>query len=829
MKRIALLLVFFILLFFSNTNAQTYIPVATTGYSLDGVAENTTAISTTGGALDNSDFVMYSQFYGTLYNTGYGLPNNGTIASGTRTYQLQSYTGFNTMRLFAGNEDSINFVTPMAFPAVSVLGFGTQGAATASITVRFTDNSTQVFSPVNIDDWFTANPAVYTGFDRCTRTTGAPALVGGAGNPRMFGIDLSISCANQGKPIRRIIIKNNSAAALICAFAVAGNLPTYSITTNPSPLCSGGTATISGTGLTSYTWQASGSFLGSNNSSITVNPSSTTVYTLNAINGSCPTYTTVTVNVSSGQPTLSLTGSSQSVCLGAPATITASGALSYSISGSVINGTAFSPTSTSAYTVTGANGCGTASLVTTITVSPLVVTATTPTALVCAGSPATLIAFGAANYTWMPGNSSQTINVFSPQSSAIYTLSGKTGNCSGSATISLNTTPVPIVSITPSSASVCGGESATLTVSGNATTYSWSIGVQNNMSIVVTPTTLSLYYVVGTNSMNCVSTAYQLMTFNPNPTVTATASNPTVCSGGVSGLTALGAANYSWNAVAGGPATFVNPLTTTIYTLTGSLPTGCTASTTVLVNVFLPTLTVSANTVICAGTTVTLTCGPALSYTWSNGLPGLQTVTVNPSASTLYLVSGTFDNQNGLICTASNAVQVTITANPTLTITTNRINNTLCKGETITLTANGAGATGTYSWTGTVNAANSASTTATPTTGTTYTVRGTNNNGCKGSAQITIQVIVCTSLETIVANQTDFNVFPNPAQDEFYIQSNGPASVLLINEIGQTVRTITVNEANAYRAKVEGLSAGIYFVYAKNGASVFSQKIVIVH
>src|SRR4051812_24345066 len=94
-----------------KTIAQTYLPVATVGYSLDGVAENTTAIATTGGAMDNSDFALYSQYYGTLYSGNtVGLPNNGTIVNGTRTYQLQSYTGFNVMHIFAAGIDTLNFV-----------------------------------------------------------------------------------------------------------------------------------------------------------------------------------------------------------------------------------------------------------------------------------------------------------------------------------------------------------------------------------------------------------------------------------------------------------------------------------------------------------------------------------------------------------------------------------------------------------------------------------------------------------------------------------------------------------------------------------------------
>jgi hypothetical protein len=51
-----------------------------------------------------------------------------------------------------------------------------------------------------------------------------------------------------------------------------------------------------------------------------------------------------------------------------------------------------------------------------------------------------------------------------------------------------------------------------------------------------------------------------------------------VCSGGTSALTAFGALSYSWNGVPGGPSLFVYPLTTTIYTLTGSISNGCASS-----------------------------------------------------------------------------------------------------------------------------------------------------------------------------------------------------------------------------------------------------------
>ena len=57
MKTQVLLSTFLVLFAIETSKSQNYVPIATTGYKLDGVAENTTAISTTGGALDASDFI----------------------------------------------------------------------------------------------------------------------------------------------------------------------------------------------------------------------------------------------------------------------------------------------------------------------------------------------------------------------------------------------------------------------------------------------------------------------------------------------------------------------------------------------------------------------------------------------------------------------------------------------------------------------------------------------------------------------------------------------------------------------------------------------------
>src|SRR5687767_10260971 len=92
-----------------DLHAQVFSSVTVTGFNLDAVVENTTAASTTGGAIDGSDYVMYSAAYAANYSGATGLPNTGLIASGTRTYQLQAYTQSNMLYLTGGQADSLVF------------------------------------------------------------------------------------------------------------------------------------------------------------------------------------------------------------------------------------------------------------------------------------------------------------------------------------------------------------------------------------------------------------------------------------------------------------------------------------------------------------------------------------------------------------------------------------------------------------------------------------------------------------------------------------------------------------------------------------------------
>ncbi|WP_317896538.1 T9SS type A sorting domain-containing protein [Aurantibacillus circumpalustris] len=815
----------FVILLITATNfiAQTFIPVAATGYTLDGVAENTTAIGTTGGAMDGSNFNLYSQYYGTLYNpVGVGLPNNGTIVNGSRTYQLQSYTGPNVLFIQPNLKDSLTFVTPQPFPIVSLLSFATQGSAVINVTVRFTDNTTQVFTGLGLADWFTANPSVYNGFDRVLRTTGVPAYVGSAGNPRMFGTDLSILCANQAKFIKRVVIQNTSTTAYVCVMAVAGSVPGYSA--NASAMCTGGTSTISGSGFATYTWQPVGSFLGSNAGTINVSPSATTIYTLNGTDGNgCPGYTTITVNVSSSSPVLSLTGSSQSVCLGAAATLSASGAVNYTWTNGVTNGVPFYPSVTTTYSVTGSNGCGSVTSVRTISVGPIPVSLVSSATTICTNKTATLSITAAANtYTWLPINSigSSSSIVVNPSVTTIYTITASDGTCAGTSTISLIAKPSPTVTTTSTSGSICVGTTVNLLASGG-TNYTWTPVNLNTQSISVTPVITTTYTVVGDNSFGCFDSSTQIIIVGFQPTVNALATGSAVCVGGSATLTASGANSYAWT---NGPATniyIISPTQLTNYTVTGiSSLSGCSETKTISVTVFIPTLTISGNATICAGSQASLTASGANNYNWAQpvGLP-FPGITVSPLVNTVYSVNAT-GTSGFLNCPVSGSIEVIVNPVPTLTASIKKA--IICVKETNTLTAGGANS---YTWTSTTNTIVGSSITVTPTIAITviYTVTGTNSFGCETSLIEQMQVKTCAGLESLDLNGNHLKIYPNPSKGDFIIESENDIQFNIINELGQVIKQIQLNNENDFKYSVSGISDGIYFIVGNN----VTMKIVV--
>lgn len=139
-------------------------------------------------------------------------------------------------------------------------------------------------------------------------------------------------------------------------------------TANSSQICIGNSSTLTGIATnnfcnTTYVWQPSNL----NGASVSVSPTSTTIYTL-TVNDGCRTSTTSVNVVVNPLPTITAIASPTSVCASSPnSVLTASGATTYSWStGATTNPITVSPTNTTVYTVTGtdANGCSNSANVT---------------------------------------------------------------------------------------------------------------------------------------------------------------------------------------------------------------------------------------------------------------------------------------------------------------------------------------------------------------------------------------------------------------------------------------------------------------------------------
>ncbi len=279
--------------------------------------------------------------------------------------------------------------------------------------------------------------------------------------------------------------------------------PTLSIASSTTTICNGQSATLTISGANTYSWSTSAT-----TSSISVTPTTTASYNVIGTDvNNCSATKTISINVAIS-PTVNATSSSSIVCSGQSATLTASGALTYTWSTSS-NATSIivSPSVTTTYTLNGSfiNNCTSSKNITiNITPSPTV-TETSSHSVVCSGQSATLTASGALTYTWSTSSNATAI-VVSPSATTIYTLSGSfINNCVSSKNITVNVTPSPTVNTVSSSSVICAGQTATLTASG-ALTYTWNTS-SNAVSIVVSPSVTTTYTVDGSFINNCKNTS----------------------------------------------------------------------------------------------------------------------------------------------------------------------------------------------------------------------------------------------------------------------------------------------------------------------------------
>lgn len=434
-----------------------------------------------------------------------------------------------------------------------------------------------------------------------------------------------------------------------------------------------------------------------------------------------------------------------------------------------------------------------------------------PNLLYCPNTTVNVTVNGAGQAIWNNSITTTTLALFNPTVTT-YSVIAQVGCLVGTSSITISNLSVNPVAITPS---VCPGQAASFSVSGNAYNYSWTPGNVSGTNVLVVPTS-TLVNLLATGD-GCVGTYTVGVTIMPTPTVTI-AGNNTICLGSAVTLTANGASNYLWSESTPNAVMTDTPAANTSYSVIGTAANTCTGSASV--NVFIkPLPNIIANitsTAVCAGQSVTLTALGAVSYSW-DGVPGTNSHAASPTANTTFTVSGTGTNQ----CDNSKTVAVIVHPLPSLTITPGR--PSFCKGEKISLTAGGASS---YTWV--TGGSLTASVLVQPTVTTTYSILGMSDENCVNSLTYTLNVSQCVGVADF-SMETGFQLYPNPSDGEVNLSAAVPLQVHIFNELGEEVGRIDLNEENNFKANVRGLSAGIYFISGESaGSGARIQKKLIV-
>lgn len=488
-------------------------------------------------------------------------------------------------------------------------------------------------------------------------------------------------------------------------------------------------------------------------------------------------------------------GNNVSVCAGdlTPVSLQATGAVSYawtpvtSLSCTNCPDPQAIPSTTTVYTVVGtaANGCTDTAQV-TVTVNPLPVLQTIPDPDICEGASAQLVTSGASTYSWTPAAglscTSCASPTASPASTATYIVTGTSAaGCSDTAQITVHVNSAPVVSATSDKALICAGETVQMQATG-AQSYIWTpatgLSCSNCPNPTVAPSATTTYIVTGFNSGGCTDTAMVAVTVEQLPQVSA-GLNQSICKGSSAQLQAAGATSYSWSpaidlSCSACPDPVASPLTTTIYTLTGTSAGGCvnTSQVTVQVN-DLPVISAGNDQTACKGISVSLQASGAVNYSW---LPAASLSCSNcsgpfatPDTTTTYTVIGS--DANGCKDTA----QVSVHINPLPEVNAGE-DQSVCTFSSVQLQATGAN---TYSWTpsASLSCNNCSNPLATPSGPTTYTVTGTDANGCKNTDQITISIYpqpeVNAGKDQTICFGTDVQLMATGAQNYLWTPASG--------------------------------------------------------
>jgi len=308
---------------------------------------------------------------------------------------------------------------------------------------------------------------------------------------------------------------------------------------------------------------------------------------------------------------------------------------------------------------------------------------------------------------------------------------------------------------------------------------------------------------------------------NPHPMQLSTSAS-NICAGQSAIISAVGASSYSWSTGQTSSTISVAPANTTTYTAMGtSSLTGCTKTITQVISVKpSPQIVATADrTVICMGGVANLAAfGNVGAFYWSNGVSA-PSITVSPAATAGYTVAGI--GSNG--CSGQSTISVVV--NPLPGVSASPVNTVVCMGQPFMLSASGASS---YQWyKGPANIQLGSIIATSVDASTTYTVLGTDDNGCVGIAYVNVAADACTGIATIAGSSNAIRVSPNPGSGVFTIET-GNASVKTIEVSDISGRVVFAGTTKDERAQLDlsSFANGVYCIKVSSESNSGVAKVI---
>ncbi len=524
------------------------------------------------------------------------LALNGNPTGGSGTYVSTVWTDAGATSLSATNIANPGFSNSIAgsYPLTFTVTDDQGCIGTASTVVTVNGNPTASITPnpasvcAGASLALNGNPSGGSGIYSSNVWTGTGATSLSATNIATPSFTNSVAGTY---PLTFTVTDNNGCIGSANSTVTVNPNPTPTISASgPTTFCSGGNVILdAGAGYTNYSW-SDGTTLQTTTITSAGNYS-VTVTDANGCSGTSSNTITVTVNPT---PMPTIIVGPLTICAGGNVTLDAgTGYNTYVWSnGGSLQTTTITASGTYSVTVTDANGCSglaDTSIIVTVNATLLPTITASGDTTFCTGGNVTLDAgAGYATYLWSNGATSQTTTITTSGSYSVTVTdaNGCSGSSAASATITVNTPPIP--TITPGGATAfCSGGNVTLDAGVGYASYTWS----NNDSIqTINVTSAGSYSVTVTDANGCTGSTSISITVNPLPVADTSAvvistANCGESIGAVTGIimtSGMPAFTYIWyNAdgiIVGNGSPDLTNIGNGVYSVTVTDANGCSAS-----------------------------------------------------------------------------------------------------------------------------------------------------------------------------------------------------------------------------------------------------------